>query len=86
MRELPRHVFIIFWDSSSGKLRADRRTFKRREAAIENQLEIAELAFAEEDGWEGLGLRRELCVTRSVTGEQVLEDAAMRSVGHCIAG
>lgn len=58
------------------------RTFKRRETAIEQQLEIAELALAEEQRREGLCFGRKLGMARQIAGDQVLEDAAVRRVRH----
>jgi hypothetical protein len=58
------------------------RTFKRRETAIEQQLEIAELALAEEESLEGLGFRGKLGLARQIPRDQVLEHAAVGSVGH----
>jgi hypothetical protein len=68
------HTFTQTWGSG--------RTFKRRETAIEQQLEIAELALAEEESREGLSFGRKLSVTRQIPRDQVLEDAAVGSVGH----
>jgi hypothetical protein len=58
------------------------RTFQRRETAIEQQLEIAQLALAEEQSRQGLGLGRKLGMARQVSRDQVLEDAAVGRVGH----
>lgn len=59
-----------------------KQTFKGRKAAIEEQFEIAKLAFAEGKRREVLGLCGELSLTRGIAGEKVLEDTTMRSVGH----
>lgn len=60
------------------------RTFKRREAAVQDQLEVAELALSQDDSSQGLGLGGELVVARSIAGEQVLEDATVGRVRHCV--
>jgi hypothetical protein len=61
-------------------------TFEGRETTVEDQLEIAELALGEDDGRKGLGLGGELIVAGSIAREQVLEDAAVRWVGHYVVG
>ncbi len=58
------------------------RTFKRRETAIEDQLEIAELALAEEQRRQSLSLGGKLGMAGQIAGDQVLEDAAVGRVRH----
>lgn len=58
------------------------RTFQRGETTVEQQFEIAKLTLAEEQCWEGLCLGGEFGMARQVAGEQILEDAAVRRVGH----
>lgn len=60
------------------------RTFKGRKATVQDQLEIAKLALSQDNGSQGLGLGGELVVARSIAGEQVLEDATVRRVRHCV--
>lgn len=62
----------------------DGRTFEGREAAGDEQFEIAQLALGEEQRGERLGLGRELRLARQVACQEVLEDAAVGSVGHCV--
>lgn len=69
-----------------GILEQGQRTFKGRKATVENQLEIAKLALGQDNGCQGLGLGEELSVAGGIAGEQVLEDATMRRVGHCMCG
>lgn len=57
-------------------------TFKRREATVEDQLEITKLALGQDKSSERLGLSRELIVTRGIAGEQVLEDATVGRIRH----
>lgn len=59
-----------------------RRTFKRGEAAIEDQLEIAEVALGKDESRELLSLDGILGLARQIASEEVLEDAAVGSVGH----
>lgn len=59
------------------------RTFKRRETAGDEQFEIAELALREVESRKSLGLGLELSLTGRIPREEVLEDAAVGSVGHC---
>ena len=59
-----------------------RRTFERGEAAIEDQLEIAEVALGKDEGRELLSLDGILGLARQIASEEVLEDAAVGSVGH----
>lgn len=59
-------------------------TFEGREATVEDQFEIAKLSLGKGDGGKSLGLSRELIVSGSVSCEKILEDAAVRWVGHCI--
>lgn len=57
-------------------------TFKRGKAAVENQLEVAKVALRQDDGGQRLGFRGKLGLARKVAGKEVLEDAAVGSVGH----
>lgn len=57
-------------------------TLQGREATVHDQLEITQLALGEDNGGEGLRLDGELVVAGSITGNQVLEDTTVRSVGH----
>ncbi len=61
------------------------RTFKRRETAIEDQLEIAELALAEEQRRQSLSLGGKLGMAGQIAGDQVLEDAAVGRIRHVCA-
>jgi hypothetical protein len=63
-----------------------RHTLERGEAAVKDELEIAQVALGQGEGGELVGLGQELGVTRSVTDEEVLEDAAVGRVGHCEGG
>lgn len=56
---------------------------ERGEASVEDELEVAELAVGETDlGSEVVGLGEELLVNGSVAKVKILEDSAVRSVGH----
>lgn len=59
------------------------RTLERRESTVEDQLEIAELALAQDDSSKGLCLGRELGIARRITSEQVLELTTVGRVRHC---
>lgn len=69
-----------FWGGS------EQRTFKGREATVEDELKIAKLALGQHDGCQCLGLSGELGMARSVAGDQVLQDATMGRVRHCVCG
>lgn len=58
------------------------RTFKGRETAIEQELEIAEVPLSEGKRGELLGLGSELGLPRGIAGEEVLEDPAVGSERH----
>jgi hypothetical protein len=58
-------------------------TLKRRETSRDDELKIAKLTLGEDDGLEGLGLLEELLVDGLIAGNKILEDSAVRSVGHC---
>ena len=60
-------------------------TFQRREAAIEDQLEIAKVSLIEDQSRELLRLINELGLARKIASEEVLEDAAVGRVRHGIA-
>lgn len=62
-----------------------RRTFERRETTVEDQLEIAKLSLGQSDGRKSLGLGVELLVAGSIAGEEILQDTAVRWVGHCVS-
>lgn len=53
-----------------------RLTLQRREATVEDQLEIAKLPLGEDDGGEALGLVGELLAAGSIAGDKVLEETA----------
>lgn len=57
-------------------------TFERRETTIHDEFEIAKLALREKKSRKGLGFGRELGMPRKVASNEVLEDTAVRSVGH----
>ena len=57
-----------------------RLTFKRGEASVEDQLEIAELSLREDNCRERFGFGLELLPARRVAGDEVLEDAACVSL------
>lgn len=61
-------------------------TLQRRETTVQDELEIAQLPLAEDDGGEPVGLLRELLAARSIAGNQVLEDTtlATKSAGLSI--
>lgn len=63
-----------------------RRTFKGREAAIEQKLEIAEVPLGEGDGGEAVGLGGKLGPAGLVAGDEVLEDTAVGSERHLDKG
>jgi hypothetical protein len=58
-------------------------TFEGRETTVKDKLKIAKVSLAECEGRKLLSLSLELGLARQVTGEEVLEDTTMRSVGHC---
>lgn len=58
------------------------RTLKRRETAIEQQLEIAEVPLGEGQRGEGVGLGGELGLAGSVAGEEVFENPAVGLERH----
>jgi hypothetical protein len=60
------------------RIKAAKHTFKWRETAIENQLKIAQLSLCQDNGRERLGFSSELCLSGQVSGEEILEDAAVR--------
>ena len=55
-------------------------TLERRETTVDDEFEIAKLALVEHDGGELLGLGEELIATRSVAGNEILEDTAWNVV------
>jgi len=57
-------------------------TFEGRETTVKDKLKIAKMSLAECEGRKLLSLSLELGLARQVTSEEVLEDTAMRSVGH----
>lgn len=63
-----------------------RRTIERRETAVEDELQIAEVALGEGESGKGLGLGGELVLARGVAGEKVLEDTSVRGEGHLESG
>ena len=58
------------------------RTFERREAAIEQQLEVAELALAEDERRQRLRFGCKFGLARQISRKQVLEHAAVGNVCH----
>lgn len=61
-----------------------RHTFNGGEATVEDQLEITEVTLGKDKGRKSLGLGTELSLARQVAGEEILEDPAVGSVGHCV--
>lgn len=59
-------------------------TFKWRKATVEDQLKIAKLTLSQDERSERLGLSCELIVTRSIAGEQVLEDTTVGRIRHFV--
>lgn len=59
-------------------------TFKWRKTTVQDQLEITKLALGQDESSEGLGLCCELIVTRSIAGEQVLEDTSVGGIRHLV--
>lgn len=57
-------------------------TFEWRETSGDDELKIAELTFGEDNGLDGRGLLEELLVDGLIAGNKILEDSAVRSVGH----
>lgn len=53
-------------------------TLERREATVQDELQIAELALIEHDSGESLCLIVELLAARGIARDQVLEDTACR--------
>jgi hypothetical protein len=68
----------------AAKLR-QRHTFEGRETTVEDQLQIAKLSLGQSDGRKSLGLGRELIVSGSISGEEILEDTSVGWVGHCVS-
>ena len=66
-----------------GKKKVSAHTFEGRETTVKDKLKIAKVSLAECKGRKLLSLSLELGLARQVTGEEVLEDTTMRSVGHC---
>ena len=60
------------------------RTFERREATVEDKLQIAEVALRQGQGGERLGLLEQGIMTRGIAGEEVLERTAVGRVGHVV--
>lgn len=60
-------------------------TFERRETTVQDQFEIAKLSLAQDDGGKSLGLGGELIVSGSIPGKEILEDTAVRWVGHRVS-
>ena len=59
-----------------------RLTFEGRETTVEDQFEIAEVTLSQDKRRQGLGLCVQFGLAGQIAGEEVLKDAAMRSVGH----
>ena len=57
-----------------------KHTFKRGEAAIEDQFKIAQLSLSQDNSRKRLGLHFELDRSGDVSGKEIPEDAAMREV------
>lgn len=76
------HLCPDIGDKEKGQETMRAHTFQRREATVHDQLKIAKLPLGESDGRERIGLRGELFVTRSIAGDQVLEDTAVGWIGH----
>jgi hypothetical protein len=51
-------------------------TLQRREATVDDQLEIAKLALVQDNGRELLGLCEEFIAAWSIAGNEILEDTA----------
>jgi hypothetical protein len=51
-------------------------TLQRREATVDDQLEIAKLALVQDNGRELLGLCEEFIAAGSIAGNEILEDTA----------
>jgi hypothetical protein len=49
-------------------------TLQRREATVDDELEIAKLALVQDDRGEVLGLSGEFVATRSIAGNKILQD------------
>ena len=63
-------------------IKMSKLTFQRGETAIEDQLEIAKLSLAQDDGGKRLGFRSQLALPGGIARNQILEDSAMGRVGH----
>jgi hypothetical protein len=51
-------------------------TLQRREATVDDELEIAKLALVQNNGGELLGLSGELIAARSIASNKILKDTA----------
>jgi hypothetical protein len=51
-------------------------TLQRREATVDDELEIAKLALVQDNGGELLGLSGELIAARSIASNKILKDTA----------
>jgi hypothetical protein len=49
-------------------------TLKRREASVQDELEVTKLTLIEDNGGQLLGLCNEFLATRSITSNEILED------------
>lgn len=58
-------------------------TLERRETSGDDELEITKLTLSEDNGLDGRGLLEELLVNGLIADNKILEDSAVRSVGHC---
>jgi hypothetical protein len=59
------------------------RTLKRREASVQDQLQIAQLPLSEDDGRQALSLCEKFLAAGGIARNQVLEDAACCLVSSC---
>ena len=60
-----------------------KQTFKRREAAIENQLQVAKVTFRKDKRRKSLRLGGQLGLSGQVASKEVLEDTTVGRIGHC---
>jgi hypothetical protein len=66
----------------AGTKRLRQLTLQRRETAIENQLQVAQVTLRQNQRRESLGFLQQLGLARQIARKEVLEDAAVGSVGH----
>lgn len=59
-------------------------TLERRETTVEDELEITQLTVGKDKRRERLNLSKQSLLLAGVTNVQVLEDATVGSVGHCL--